>query len=73
PHQAYHLPNLHSTIIAQNPKIPPHIQSIREPITDLLETSIHNINLNPTTTQKLPFTRRQQPIPSQPLLLLHKK
>ncbi|WP_155009681.1 2-C-methyl-D-erythritol 2,4-cyclodiphosphate synthase, partial [Priestia megaterium] len=43
-HQAYQLTNVDSTIIPQKPKIPPYIQPITEPIPQLLQASISQIN-----------------------------
>ena len=38
----------------------PHIESMRKRISELLETSIDNINVKATTTEKLGFTGREE-------------
>ena len=58
--QGYELGNLDCTIIAQQPKMAPHIESMRKRISELLETSIDNINVKATTTEKLGFTGREE-------------
>ena len=65
--------NLDCTIIAQKPKMAPHIESMRKRISELLETSIDNINVKATTTEKLGFTGREEGIASQAVVLLQKK
>ncbi|MGH1042861.1 2-C-methyl-D-erythritol 2,4-cyclodiphosphate synthase [Bacillus wiedmannii] len=71
--QGYDLGNLDCTIIAQKPKMAPHIESMRKRICELLETSIDNINVKATTTEKLGFTGREEGIASQAVVLLQKK
>ncbi|HHT7227118.1 TPA: 2-C-methyl-D-erythritol 2,4-cyclodiphosphate synthase [Bacillus cereus] len=71
--QGYELGNLDCTIIAQKPKMAPHIESMRKRISELLKTSIDNINVKATTTEKLGFTGREEGIASQAVVLLQKK
>ncbi|WP_144558129.1 2-C-methyl-D-erythritol 2,4-cyclodiphosphate synthase, partial [Bacillus pumilus] len=70
--KGYTLLNIHSTIIAQKPKMPPYIQPISDNIPQALDADVTQLNLKPTTTHKLPFTPRPQAIASHPTLLLHK-
>ena len=71
--QGYELGNLDCTIIAQKPKMAPHIESMRKRISELLETSVDNVNVKATTTEKLGFTGREEGIASQAVVLLQKK
>ncbi|MBO1628019.1 2-C-methyl-D-erythritol 2,4-cyclodiphosphate synthase [Bacillus cereus] len=71
--QGYELGNLDCTIIAQKPKMAPYIESMRKRISELLETSIDNVNVKATTTEKLGFTGREEGIASQAVVLLQKK
>ncbi|WIY61440.1 2-C-methyl-D-erythritol 2,4-cyclodiphosphate synthase [Bacillus arachidis] len=71
--QGYELGNLDCTIIAQKPKMAPYIESMRKRISKLLETSIDNVNVKATTTEKLGFTGREEGIASQAVVLLQKK
>ena len=45
---------------------------MRKRISELLETSIDNINVKATTTEKLGFTGREEGIASQAVVLLQK-
>ncbi|MDC2867180.1 MULTISPECIES: 2-C-methyl-D-erythritol 2,4-cyclodiphosphate synthase [unclassified Bacillus (in: firmicutes)] len=71
--KGYVLGNLDCTIIAQKPKMAPHIESMRVRISELLQTDIENVNVKATTTEKLGFTGREEGIASQAIVLLQKK
>ncbi|WP_153913383.1 2-C-methyl-D-erythritol 2,4-cyclodiphosphate synthase [Shewanella sp. TC10] len=64
--------NLDVTVIAQAPKMLPHIQAIRECLAQDLETSIDNINVKATTTEKLGFTGRKEGIAVESVVLMTK-
>lgn len=70
--QGYELGNLDCTIIAQKPKMAPYIDAMRKRISELLQTSIENVNVKATTTEKLGFTGREEGIASQAVVLLKK-
>ena len=71
--KGYELVNADCTIIAQKPKMAPYIGQMRDRIAELLETSVDNINVKATTTEKLGFTGRGEGIASQVAVLLQKK
>ncbi|MBW8185541.1 2-C-methyl-D-erythritol 2,4-cyclodiphosphate synthase [Shewanella nanhaiensis] len=64
--------NLDVTIIAQAPKMAPHIQAIREVLSRDFETALDNINVKATTTEKLGFTGRKEGIAVEAVILLTK-
>ena len=49
--KGYVVNNIDSIIIAQSPKMAPHIQSMRKNIADVLNTSIDNISVKATKNQ----------------------
>ncbi|MGD6943675.1 2-C-methyl-D-erythritol 2,4-cyclodiphosphate synthase [Cytobacillus gottheilii] len=71
--RGYELVNADCTIIAQMPKMAPHIDKMRERIASLLETELENINVKATTTEKLGFPGRGEGIASQAIVLLKKR
>ncbi|KMK74845.1 2-C-methyl-D-erythritol 2,4-cyclodiphosphate synthase [Alkalihalobacillus pseudalcaliphilus] len=71
--KGYVLGNLDCTIIAQMPKMAPHIQEMRTRIATLLEADLEQINVKATTTEKLGFTGRGEGIASQAVILLTKQ
>ncbi len=68
--KGYQLGNLDVTVIAQAPKMLPYIDAIRQCIADDLMTSIDNINVKATTTEKLGFTGRKEGIAVEAVVLM---
>lgn len=70
--KGYSIGNIDCTIIAQSPKMAPHIQNMRENIAKALNTSIENINVKATTEEGLGFTGAKEGIAAQSICLLVK-
>jgi 2-C-methyl-D-erythritol 2,4-cyclodiphosphate synthase len=70
--QGYELVNADCTIIAQQPKMAPYIEQMKQRIAELLEGDSQQINVKATTTEKLGFTGRGEGIASQVVVLLKK-
>ncbi|GAE35303.1 2-C-methyl-D-erythritol 2,4-cyclodiphosphate synthase [Halalkalibacter akibai] len=68
--KGYKLGNIDCTIIAQMPKMAPHIETMRARIAELLEADTSQVNVKATTTEKLGFTGRGEGIASQAVILL---
>lgn len=64
--------NLDTTIIAQAPKMAPHIQSMRETIAADLKVELDQVNVKATTTEKLGFTGREEGIAVHAVVLLNR-
>jgi 2-C-methyl-D-erythritol 2,4-cyclodiphosphate synthase len=64
------LGNADITIIAQTPKLAPHIEAMCNNIAADLETDISNINVKATTTEGMGFTGRGEGIAVQAVVLL---
>ncbi len=60
--KGFRLGNLDVTIIAQAPKMAPHIEAIRQMLAEDLHTDLDSINVKATTTEKLGFTGRGEGI-----------
>lgn len=65
--------NIDSTIIAQKPKMAPHIENMRKNISEALNINIGQINVKATTEEGLGFTGEGKGISSQSICLLTKK
>jgi 2-C-methyl-D-erythritol 2,4-cyclodiphosphate synthase len=70
--KGYKLGNVDATIIAQRPKMAPHIESMRAVISELLEAELDQVNVKATTTEKLGFTGRGEGIAAQAVILIEK-
>lgn len=62
--------NVDATIIAQAPKMAPHIDSMRGRIAEDLQVSLDQVNVKATTTEKLGFTGREEGIAVHAVALL---
>lgn len=70
--KGYRLGNVDCTIMAQRPKMAPHIETIRARIAELLKADITQVNVKATTTEKLGFVGREEGIASMATILLLK-
>lgn len=62
--------NVDATIIAQAPKMAPHIESMRELIAADLQVELDQVNVKATTTEKLGFVGREEGIAVHAVALL---
>lgn len=69
----YQVGNVDCTIIAQAPKMAPHIESMRHCIASDLKVSHEQVNVKATTTEKLGFTGRKEGIACHSVVLLEKR
>jgi len=70
--KGYSLVNADITIIAQAPKMAPHIAAMCRNVAEDLETEIDCINVKATTTEKLGFEGRKEGIAVQAVVLIQK-
>ena len=66
----YKIGNIDSIIIAQSPKMSPHIEQMRIVLSEIMETDIDNINIKATTTEKLGFEGKGYGITAQAVCIL---
>ena len=64
--------NVDATIIAQAPKMAPHIPAMQAHIADDLGVAVEAVNVKATTTEKLGFTGRGEGIAVEAVCLLGK-
>ena len=70
--KGYKIGNIDATIIAQKPKMAPHIPLMRENIASALNIDLEQINVKATTEEGLGFTGEEKGISSQSICLLTK-
>ncbi|GAM09194.1 2-C-methyl-D-erythritol 2,4-cyclodiphosphate synthase [Geobacter sp. OR-1] len=71
--KGYQLGNVDATIVAQSPKMAPHIQLMRENIARALNSVVDQVNVKATTTEELGFCGRGEGIASYAVALMLKK
>ena len=64
------LVNADITILAQAPKMLPHILGMRETLSQDIDTTIDNINIKATTTEKMGFIGRKEGLAVHAVVLL---
>ena len=67
------LANADLTIIAQAPKMAPHIPQMRALLAEDLAVNLNQINIKATTTEKLGFVGREEGIACHAVVLLQQK
>lgn len=70
--EGYRLGNLDVTIIAQAPKMAPHIEGMRAVMAADLQSTIQQINVKATTSEQLGFTGRKEGIAVEAVVLVVK-
>lgn len=68
--QGFQIGNLDITIMAQAPKMAPHINAMRSCIATDLECQLSQVNVKATTTEKLGFVGRKEGIAAEAVVLL---
>jgi 2-C-methyl-D-erythritol 2,4-cyclodiphosphate synthase len=68
--QQYQLGNLDLTIVAQAPKMAPHIELMRKNIAEDLNADVAQVNVKATTTEKLGFAGRKEGMAAHAVVLL---
>ena len=68
--QGWQVGNIDSTIVAQAPKMAPHIDQMRDLLAQDLQVEVGAVNVKATTTEKLGYTGRKEGIAAHAVALL---
>jgi|TARA_R100001230_G_C5688968_1_gene200761 2-C-methyl-D-erythritol 2,4-cyclodiphosphate synthase len=68
--EGFEVVNLDATIMAQAPKMAPHIEAMRAAIAETLGVTLGQVNVKATTTERLGFTGRGEGIAAEAVVLL---
>lgn len=68
----YQIGNIDAVIVAQKPKMAPHIALMQENIGRILNCNLDSVNIKATTTEQLGFEGREEGISAQAVVLLEK-
>ena len=71
--RGFQISNIDTTIVAQQPKIGPHIESMTTNISEILKVDPTQINIKATTTERLGFAGREEGIAAYAVALLKTK
>ena len=70
--KGYEIGNIDATVIAQKPKLAPHISEMRRNIAKVFKTDEENVNVKATTEEKLGFTGNLEGIACHAVALINK-
>lgn len=71
--QGYEIGNLDAIILIERPKMAPHIQKMKENISNILKCDIADVNIKATRGEKLGFVGHEEGAVSQCVVMLKKK
>ncbi|KPU26538.1 2-C-methyl-D-erythritol 2,4-cyclodiphosphate synthase [Caloranaerobacter sp. TR13] len=71
--RGYKVNNIDSIIVAQEPKIAPYIEEMRNNISNILNIPVDDISVKATTTERLGFEGRKEGISAHSVCTLCKK
>ncbi len=69
----YEIVNIDSTVVAQAPKLSPHIDKMRANLAAALDIDVSAVSVKATTEEKLGFTGSGEGISAQAIALIRKK
>ena len=70
--EGYKLGNLDCVVMAQQPKLAPHIDLMRAYLAEDLQSDLAQISIKATTTEKLGFVGKEEGIAAQAICLLER-
>ena len=68
--KGYSIGNIDSIIVAQHPKLMPHIPAMRQALANVMNIDISQISIKATTTEHLGFEGREEGISAQAIALI---
>lgn len=71
--KGYDIINIDATVIAQRPKLAPHIEQMRQNIAETLQLDVDQVNVKATTEEGLGFTGAGEGIAASAVCLLKKR
>ena len=71
--KGYEISNLDATVIAQKPKLLPHMEAMRATLCANMEIEPDQLNLKATTEERLGFTGREEGISAHCICLIENK
>ncbi len=70
--KGWHLINLDITVVAQPPRLSPHVKSMTENLAELVNLQLDCVNIKATTTEGMGFTGREEGLTCYAVVLMAK-
>ncbi len=68
--RGYEVGNVDATVVAQAPRLAPHVEAMRANVASDLRCAIDRVSIKATTTERLGFTGREEGIAAQAVALV---
>ena len=68
--KGYRLGNIDCTVCAEQPKLNPHVEEMKQCLAQVMGTDAENVSIKATTTEHLGFTGRQEGISAYAVALI---
>ncbi len=68
--KGYELVNIDSTVVLEKPKLRPHIDKMREKLSEVIQCQVNQISIKATTSERIGFAGRQEGIKAYAVVLL---
>lgn len=70
--KGYKIANIDATVVAENPKLNPHIKEIRDSISQILNLSHEQVSVKATTSEKMGFVGEEKGVKVYAVVLIYK-
>lgn len=71
--KGYYIGNIDSTVCAEKPKLNPHIDAMRQRLSEVMGIDTEEISIKATTSERMGFVGREEGITAYAVVLIQKK
>jgi 2-C-methyl-D-erythritol 2,4-cyclodiphosphate synthase len=71
--RGYSIANIDATVVAERPKLRPHIQAMREQLASVLRVDVDQVNVKAKTNEGLELIGRGDAMGAQAVVLIHRR
>lgn len=71
--KGYSLGNIDATVCAEQPKLNPHIPTMKETLAQVMQVPIENISIKATTNERMGFVGREEGLAAYATVLIQKE
>ncbi len=71
--KGYSIGNIDSTVCLQEPKLNPHIPSMKKVLSEIMQIDIEDLSIKATTTEKMGFVGKGEGVSAYASVLIYKK
>lgn len=70
--KGYRIGNIDATVVAEQPKINPHVPQMQQVIAEILEIGVDDVSIKASTSEKLGFVGREEGMTAYAVALIEK-